>query len=80
MLKYHITKNGDRILIKDLETQHLENIIKLIERKAEEGLVIRRGGGTTPEDIWYDEDHLFGEEVKEHMNYGAYVAELRSRQ
>jgi len=78
-MKYHIDKTGRKILIKDLETSHLENIIKFIEQKAKNGLVIQHGGGTTAEDMWYDEDHLFGEEVLEHMNYYDYKNELNSR-
>lgn len=78
-MKYHIDKNGNKILIKDLKTDHLKNIIKLIERKAKEGLIVRYGGGTTAEDIWYDEDHLFDDDAKKHMNYNDYVAELESR-
>ena len=76
---YHTDKNGKKTKISDLETSHLINIIRLIERKAKEGLVVRYGGGTTAEDIWYDEDHLFGEEVLEHMNFYDYKNELNSR-
>ena len=56
-----------------------KNIIALIERKSKEGIVIRYSGGATAEDIWYDEDFLFGKEVKKYMNYNKYVNELKSR-
>ncbi len=33
-MKFHKTKDGKKIKLADLETNHLENIIKWIERKA----------------------------------------------
>lgn len=77
---YHTDKNGNKTRIQELETSHLKNIIRWIERKAEEGMTIRRGGGSTAEDIWYDEDDIEGDEVLEHLNYDAYKSELLSRQ
>lgn len=57
----------------------MKNIIKSITRRAEEGLIVRYGSGSTAEDIWYEEEHLFGEAVKDKMNYSDYVTELKSR-
>ena len=53
-MKYHITKNGDKIKLSDLELSHLENIIKMIERKSIEGITIRIDSSFSPEDFWYD--------------------------
>jgi hypothetical protein len=79
-MKYHTDKNGNKTLIKDLETSHLKNIIKYIERRAKEGIVLRYGGGGPDvEDMWYDEDHLFDEEAKSYLNYNTYLNELKSR-
>ena len=78
-MKYHTDKNGNKTLLKDLGTSHLINIIKLIERKAKEGIIERHGGGFDALDIWYEEDHISGKEALESMNYDDYVTELKSR-
>ena len=75
----HITKDGDQIALSKLEDSHLQNIINLMQRKAKEGIVVRYGGGSTADDIWYDEDHLYGEEALAKMHYGEYVAEQKRR-
>ena len=78
-MKCHITKNGQKILLTDLKTDHLQNIIKWIERKAKEGLTVRMGGGTCAEDIWYDEETYYGEDAKRELNFLDYKAELDRR-
>lgn len=35
--KYWITQSGEEILISDLGARHLENIVKMIQRKQEKG-------------------------------------------
>lgn len=75
----HVTKNGDKIVLSKLEDSHLQNIINLLQRKAKEGVKIRYGGGTTADDIWYDEDMLYGEEALKHLHYGEYAAEQKRR-
>lgn len=78
-MKFHKTKDGKKIKLADLETSHLENIIKWIERKSKEGLTVRMGGGSCAEDMWYDEDTYYGEEAKRQLNFYDYKAELESR-
>ena len=78
-MKYHKTKDGKKIKLHDLELSHLENIIKWIERKAKEGVTVRIGGGFCAEDMWYDEDTLYGKKAKEEMNYKDYISELERR-
>lgn len=75
----HVTKNGDAIALSKLEDGHLQNIINLLQRKAKEGVKVRYGGGTTADDIWYDEDMLYGEEALKHLHHGEYVAEKKRR-
>jgi hypothetical protein len=75
----HTTKGGRTILIKDMTDPHLLNTIAFIKRRAKEGVLIRRGGGTTAEDIWYDEEYIYGAEALDHLNFNAYVAEARRR-
>ena len=78
-MKFHKTKDGKKINLADLELSHLENILKWIERKAKEGLTVRMGGGSTAEDIWYDEEVYYGEEAKRQLNFSDYKAELERR-
>jgi hypothetical protein len=75
----HTTKNGDQIALSKLEDSHLQNIINFLQRKAKEGVRVRHGGGTTADDIWYDEDMLYGEEALKHLHYGEYIAEQKRR-
>lgn len=79
-MKYHKTKDGKKIKLSDLETSHLENIIKWIERKSVDGLtVIYSGGGFDAEDMWLDEETFFGEKAKKELNFYDYVLELNRR-
>jgi hypothetical protein len=79
MRKSHKTKDGREIKISDLETTHLENIIKMINEKSKKGLIVRTGGGSCAEDIWYDEEIVYGDEVKNILNYSDYEDELNRR-
>ena len=78
-MEYHKTKNGTKIKLKDLKLSHLKNIIRWIDRKAAEGLIVRTGGGSTAEDMWYDEDTYYGEDARRELNYYDYKAELSKR-
>lgn len=79
-MKYHTTREGKKIKLKDLDLDHLKNIINYIEKKAEEGVLIRCGGGSTPEDFWYDEDLIIGDEALVYLNYKVYKKELKRRE
>jgi 7,8-dihydro-6-hydroxymethylpterin-pyrophosphokinase len=68
-IEYHVTKEGNEIKLKDLELSHLENIIKMIERKAESGILIQYGGiGVDIDELWYGEEFIKEEDVLEYMN------------
>jgi hypothetical protein len=75
----HQTKDGKRIKLSDLELNHLKNIIKRIERKAEEGVKVQIGGGSSPDDFWYDEETYYGEDAKKVLKYYDYKKELEIR-
>jgi len=79
-MKFHKTKDGKKIKLADLETSHLENIIKWIERKSKEGLTVGvGGGGSSAEDMWYDEEICYGEKAKRLLNFYDYKSELERR-
>jgi hypothetical protein len=78
-MKYHYTKEGDKIKIQDLDILHLKNILIWIEKKSVEGLLLKYGGGFTGEDIWYDEEIIYGDEVKKYLSYSTYKNEFDSR-
>lgn len=76
----HITKNGQKIKIEHLDTNHLRNIIKWIEKKAQNGLTVITGTyGNTADDMSADEETYYGEKVKRILNYNIYRAELNKR-
>ena len=78
--EYHKTADGKFIELKDLTDMHLANIIKMIERKAKEGIDIVSGGGHGDyEEMWADVEHLDGDEVLEHFGYDKYKKEQRRR-
>mgnify|MGYP000350743523 CR=1 FL=1 len=78
-MKYHTTKDGKKIKLCDLELSHLENIIKMIERKSIEGLRVAYGGGSCADDFYYDEDVLRGKKAKDNLNFEDYMNELIRR-
>ena len=79
-MKYHITREGKKIKLADLELSHLENIIRWIERKAKEGLTVITGGsGSYAEDMWVDVDTYYGKKAKAKLNFSDYQVELERR-
>ena len=76
-----MTKDGTEIKLRDLELSHLKNILRWIDRKADEGLTIRRGGGGVDVDsLWYSEDTYYGEDARRELNYYSYKSELSRRE
>ena len=78
-MKYWKTKESGKIAYNKLENSHLMNILDWIKRKAKNGLLIGRGGGNCPDDFWYDEETIYGDEVLERYDYQELVEEFKRR-
>jgi hypothetical protein len=68
----HVTARGKRIPLGQLELNHLENIIKWLERRAERGIAIHNYAKRS-------KTSLKDNEALEYLNYPKYVEELRKR-
>lgn len=75
----HKTRDGRLIPLGELSDEHLYNIIRFIERKAEEGINIQTGSFMIDEVFDYDIDTIYGKDVKELMNYKHYKKERKRR-
>jgi len=75
----HRTKDGRQIPIRDMTDSHLAATMVMMERLAAEGVTVQDGGGTYAEDMWYDEETLYGHEALEHLGYEHYEREQRRR-
>ena len=79
-MSHHTTKLGQQIPLEDLTDSHLDNIIRFIERKAQEGMTIITGGGHGDyEEMWADSEEIEGDEVLEHLDYAKYIREKKRR-
>lgn len=76
----HVTRDGEIIPLRDITDSHLVNIIKYIERKAEEGIcVVSRCYGVDMMDMDFYDEVLYGQDALKRMNYDAYINELKRR-
>lgn len=75
----HKTRDDKEILLSDLETSHLKNIIRSQHKNAIKGVFRKSGGGGADGDYFYDEEELFGEQALKFMNHDLYVSELNRR-
>ncbi len=80
MTYFHKDREGNIKKISELETGHLENIVRYIERRSLEGMEIF-SNSLDPDDKWeYDAPiHIEGYAVKEKMGHQHYVSELNRR-
>jgi len=75
----HYCKDGTGLFLEDMTETHLENTIMRIQRLSKSGITLMNGGGHFAEDMYYDEEHLLGDEVKEHMGWSNYIEERHRR-
>jgi len=73
------TQNGDLIPYKNLKDYHLSNIIKWIEKKAKDGMILQFGGGSSPDDMWYEEEVIYGSDVLSRYDHEGLLKELSQR-
>ena len=78
-MRIHTTKDGTKIKLCDMTDSHLAATIRMMERKASEGITVCMGGGSCPDEFWYDEYTLEGKAALEHMGYDDYVKERDRR-
>ena len=74
----HRTRDGKLIPISQMTNAHLRSVIKLIDRKAKEG-VERVTGDMFGRDQECEVDEIFGYDVRRFMGRAAYAAELKRR-
>lgn len=74
-------KYGNQIKVTDMSDEYLRNAITYVKRKAKEGLLVQYGGsGANTDDMWYDEEILYGKEVFERFEgYKDLVKESKRR-
>jgi len=76
----HTTKDGKQISLEMLSDDHLVNIIRWIERRAQEGITVCTGGwGSYSDDMWGDCEIYYDKEALELTRYDLYMQELRRR-
>jgi hypothetical protein len=78
---YHKTKDGTKMLISEMDNNHLLNTIRMLKKMAKEGITIKYGGGDSgcSDGYYYEEEELTGKEAKKHLNYKAYKQEAIKR-
>ena len=77
-MKAHVTKDGKKIKLCKMTDSHLDATIRLLERRAKEGITVGTDGSCA-EDMFYDEDTLYGEDALEALEYDEYVKERDRR-
>lgn len=74
------TKDGNKIPYSKLKTSHLDNILKLIQRLATEGVEVQSGGnGIMGDGPWYDVETKYGRDVYFMYDYEGLLAERAKR-
>ena len=78
----HTTADGKEIPITEMSNKHLINVIKFIERTAEKGIEKYYADdyfAWEAEDLFFDIDVLYGEDVLKAMHYDEYIKEAKRR-
>jgi len=73
------TVDGTEIPYSKIKDDHLLNIIKFIERRAETGITVSEASGFDVDDMFITDREISGEEALEYMDYEGIVHEAESR-
>lgn len=65
--------------LSDMTDSHLRNTIAFLKRRATEGVWMRQGGGSDPEDFWYEEWQVFGADALKVFGFRHYCDEAKRR-
>ena len=72
----HTTRDGTEIDLRDMSVKHLAAYIRIMERKAKDGLCLQFGNfGICDDEPYYDSEVLYGKKALEYLNYDAYITE-----
>lgn len=80
-MKYWETKTGDLIAYNKLKDDHLQNILKFIEKRAKEGVDVYMNLGWENDNDFqtYDGYTIYGKEVEEHFDLKGLQREAKKR-
>lgn len=80
-MKYWETGNGDAIPYSKLKDDHLQNILKFIEKRAKEGVEVTINCGYCDDDdyITYESYTMYGKDVEEHFDLKGLQREAKKR-
>ena len=73
----HVTKRGQEIPIWKMSDKHLLNVLRMIEKRAEGGMVTGSGDITAPSES--NVEFIPEEHALEQLNYELYAEEARAR-
>ncbi len=75
----HTTSSGTRRMrVQDMTNEHLLNMMRWINRAADEGITVITGG-MDADGVWGDIDDIEGDIVLDHFEYAKYAKECRRR-
>ena len=78
-MKYHTTKEGEEILISDMDDKHLMNTIRMKDKHLKVGITQVIGSCDYDEEKWGEEITYYGEGAKRILNYDSYTNEAIKR-
>lgn len=75
----HKTKDGKVTLLSQMEINHLKNTIAYMKRRAQEGVLMQYGGDHDADEMWYEEETVYGQKAEDCLKVYEYERELNLR-